>query len=340
MKKRFARLGRGLLVGAALVYAVALLVAALLWTYSPELHWTVTLSNVVAPLFFAPLLLLLPLAALVRSRWMLGAAGLGIGLFALLFGELFLPRAHPAVDGGEPLRVVTINQFYAAESPAQQAARLASYDADLIAIQELSPALAELFAGDLRADYPYQELEPIDGPGGLGVISRYPFALMNPDHGLSAPVRVEVNGRPVVVWNVHLHFSGISRVRSERFFGLPYLRMYDREGRVYQVRELLEQLEPVDEPVIVLGDFNTGDREAGYELMATEFRDVFRETSSGFGYTFPNKRRFGPVTVPVPLVRIDYIWARGPLTAMGSHVDCGNGSDHCSVIADLRIEGR
>jgi vancomycin resistance protein VanJ len=333
------QVGRGLMVGAALLYGAGLLGAALLWSFWPDLHWTVTLANIFAPLCFAPLLLLLPAAALARSRWMLGAAALGVALFVLLFGQLFLPRQRGAT-GDTTLRVVTINAFYGASAPAEQAALLASYNADVIAVQELSPALAAALERDLAAVYPYQLLDPIDGPGGKGIVSRFPFEQMNPDQGLSNPVRVDVNGRPVVLWNVHIHFSGISRVRSERFFGLPYLRLYDREGRLQQVRRLIEQLEGVEEPVIVLGDFNTSDREAGYRAMRAAFRDVFRETSAGFGYTFPNNKRMGPLTIPVPLVRIDYIWARGPLTPLAASVDCHNGSDHCTVIADLRIDGQ
>lgn len=333
------RVGYGLMVGAALLYGAGLLCLALLWSFWPNLHWSVRLANVFAPLCFLPLLGLLPVAVLARSRWMLGSAALGVALFALLFGPLFLPRQHSAT-GDTTLRVVTINAFYGASAPAEQAAVLASYNADVIALQELSPALAAALERDLRPIYPYQLLDPADGPGGKGVISRYPFEQMNPDQGLSNPVRVDVNGRPVVLWNVHIHFSGISRARSSRFFGLPYLRTYGDEGRFYQVAELLARLEGVAGPVIVLGDFNTGDREAGYRAMRAAFRDVFRETSAGFGYTFPNNKAIGPLTVPVPLVRIDYIWARGPITPLASAVDCHNGSDHCTVIADLRIDGQ
>ena len=56
------------------------------------------------------------------------------------------------------------------------------------------------------------------------------------------------------------------------------------------------------------------------------------------GFTFPNDRRIGPITIPVPLVRIDYIWTRGPVVPVATHVNCDDGgSDHCMVVADLRV---
>jgi len=46
----------------------------------------------------------------------------------------------------------------------------------------------------------------------------------------------------------------------------------------------------------------------------------------------------GPITIPVPLVRIDYIWTRGSVVPVSTHVNCDDGgSDHCMVVADLRI---
>jgi vancomycin resistance protein VanJ len=335
---RVKRAAAGLMVAAALAYILGLITAALLWSFSPELHWTVTLSNVFAPLFFLPLLLLIPVAALTRSRWLIGVAAASLLLFAAMFGSLFIPRGEGPAAAGRTLRVATFNQFYGAEATGQLVASLARQQADLIGIQELNSELAATLQRDFSDEYPYQLLDPNDGPGGSGIVSRYPFQPLGVEGTPYDPVRVTVDGQDLTFWNVHIHFSGISRVRSERFFGLPYLRMYDKNGRLTQVQNLLWRLEQVDGPVIILGDFNTGDREPGYQAMASRFRDVFRETSAGFGFTFPNNKRMGPITIPVPLVRIDYIWTRGPLTPLASSVDCNNGSDHCTVIADLGLE--
>jgi vancomycin resistance protein VanJ len=88
----------------------------------------------------------------------------------------------------------------------------------------------------------------------------------------------------------------------------------------------------------VMGDFNTGDREPGHTVLASDLRDAFGETGTGFGFTFPNHKRMGPITIPIPLVRIDYIWTRSSVVPVAAHVNCDDGgSDHCMVVADLRI---
>lgn len=324
------------IVTSAIVYALAIVALAVGWSVAPTATWWLALTNVFAAWFFLPLLALIPLALGLRSRWLAGAAAVAGATFVLLFGGLFLPRLSLGVPAGRTLRVATFNQLYLAEQPETIVAAIRAQDADIVAIQELHSSVAAALQTSQATLYPYQYLLPSDGNGGLGVLSRYPLLGLQPLDGRDALI-VDVDGQPVTVLNVHIHFSGISKVRSQRFFGLPYLRMYDMEGRRDQVERLLYALLPVTGPVIVMGDFNTGDREPGYAAMRAQFRDVYRETSSGFGYTFPYRRRMGLLVVPVPMVRIDYIWTRGPITPLSSAVTCVEGSDHCMVVATLRL---
>ena len=326
-----------LLYAGATLYSGGLLAFALLWSFAPEATWWIALSNVFAALFFLPVLLLILIAALIRSRWLITMAVAPALAFLLMFGSLFLPRPSPAPPAGRDLRVATFNQLYYGENQAQLLAALRQQHADIVAIQELNPTVAAALQRDFLADYPYQQLDPNDGPGGLGLISRYPLAAVQQLTSQPNALTFDLDGQAVTVVNVHVHFSGISAVRSERFFGLPYLRMYDLNGRLTQVEGLLDELAPIQGPLIVMGDFNTGDREPGYAAMGAQFRDLFRETTPGFGYTFPYQRRMGPLYIPVPLVRIDYIWARGPLTPLATSVHCVTGSDHCMIVADMRL---
>jgi endonuclease/exonuclease/phosphatase (EEP) superfamily protein YafD len=115
--------------------------------------------------------------------------------------------------------------------------------------------------------------------------------------------------------------------------------MYDTVGRLSQANRLLQASRSVSGGLIMLGDFNTGDREPGHAVLSSELHDAFGETGWGFGFTFPNDKRMGPITIPIPLVRIDYIWTRGPVVPLASYTNCDDGgSDHCMVVADLLIE--
>jgi endonuclease/exonuclease/phosphatase (EEP) superfamily protein YafD len=187
--------------------------------------------------------------------------------------------------------------------------------------------------------YPYQILRPANGAGGLGLLSRSPLEPADAADGAGGLRAVlEIEGRKITVINVHVHFSGISRIRSQRFGSLSYFRMYDRMGRLSQINALRRAIRNITGGLILMGDFNTGDREPGYAVLASELHDAFGETGLGFGFTFPNGKRMGPITIPVPLVRIDYVWTREPVVPGSAHVNCDDGgSDHCIVVADLLI---
>jgi vancomycin resistance protein VanJ len=323
----------------AILYCIGIIVLDRLWTLAPGAHWSITFSNIFAALFFLPLLMLVPAALLMRSRWTYVVTALPLIVFLSLFGGHFVPRVGTAV-AGDTLRVVTFNQLFVNTNTGTLLAATRAQHADLVALQELTPPVAEAMQRDLKTVYPYQILAPSNSVGGVGLLSRYP---LEPAAGIDGAqgqwAVLHVGTQKISVVNVHVHFSGISRIRSKRFGSLPYFRLYDTRGRLSQVDALRQAVRKVSGGLIMMGDFNTGDREPGHALLISELHDAFAETGWGFGFTFPNDKRFGPITIPVPLVRIDYIWTRGSVVPVTAYVNCDDGgSDHCMVVADLRIE--
>jgi endonuclease/exonuclease/phosphatase (EEP) superfamily protein YafD len=326
----------------ATLYCAGVIVLTALWSFAPNAHWSIAFSNIFAACFFLPLLLLVPAALLLRSRSLCLITAGPLVVFFALFGARFLPRIGPSMSGGTTLRVVTFNQLFLNTNIDNLLAAIRVQHADVVALQELVPPVAEAMQRDLKSIYRYQILSPSNSVGGLGLLSRYP---LQPADGVNGPegqwVTLNVDGQKITVVNVHVHFSGIARMRSQRFGSLSYFRMYDTAGRRYQADALRQAARKVSGGLIMMGDFNTGDREPGHAVLASELHDAFGETGSGFGFTFPNDKHMGPITIPVPLVRIDYIWTRGSVVPVAAHVDCNDGgSDHCMVVADLHIKNR
>jgi vancomycin resistance protein VanJ len=334
-----ARTARWLAFAGATVYGMVIIVLAALWSFAPNAHWSIAFSNIFAATFFIPLLLFVPVALLLRSLRMWVVTALPLVVFLALFGARFLPNVSAAVAEGTPLRVATFNQLYLNTSLDAQLEAIRAEHADVVALQELVPAAAETMQRDMKAIYPYQHLNPSNGVGGLGLLSRYPLEPVEAVDGAQGQwAVVRVGQHKITIVNVHLHFSGISRIRSQRFGSLSYFRMYDTGGRLTQAASLRQATRSVDGGLIVMGDFNTGDREPGHAVLASDLRDAFDETGTGFGFTFPNNKRMGPITIPIPLVRIDYIWTRSSVVPVAAHVNCDDGgSDHCMVVADVRI---
>ena len=90
---------RRLILGVALIYCIAVIALAALWAFSPSLAWWVELSNMLAPFFFVPLVVLIPLAAWVRWRPLLGVVAALTIVGAAMFGARLLPRAAAATGG-------------------------------------------------------------------------------------------------------------------------------------------------------------------------------------------------------------------------------------------------
>src|SRR5689334_11799749 len=100
------RTTRNLIIGATVLYALGLLALAALWASAAPQPWWLTITNVFALLLFAPLLLCIPAALIIRSWWMRGAVVAALALFLALFGARFLPSSAPPTSG-TPIRVMT-----------------------------------------------------------------------------------------------------------------------------------------------------------------------------------------------------------------------------------------
>lgn len=331
------RATRRLLIGATLIYCIGLLALAALWFSAGPRPWWLAIANVFALLLFAPLLLCIPAALVIRSWWMRGAVAAALVLFLALFGARFLPRSAPPASG-TAIRVMTFNQLYSNERVADIIREIRTQDADVVGLQEFSEQTAQAFQTELIGEYPYQFLEP-GNQSGLGLISRYPFLTRGIDesrHGQRVTIQLE--GQTVTIISLHLAAPYIESHRSRRLFSLPIITDYDTSAPNRQIDRLLAGIEKIDGPLIIMGDFNTSDREPHYAKLAAVLHDAFRETNWGLGFTFPDHKRFGPVTFPFPLIRIDYVWSKGGALPAAAHVECNNtGADHCFLVADLRV---
>ncbi len=312
------------------------MVLATLWALDPRAAWWVELSAMIAPLLFVPLLLLLPLALAVRSWPLRGAALLTLVLFLALFGGRFLPAAR-ATPEGRPLRVMTFNHLFSNGRAADVLAAIRAQDADVVALQELSKPVAAAIQASLRDIYPYQYLRPFENQQGLGIISRQPFISADEvqNNVRGQQVTLSIDGQMLTIMNIHL---GGPMIDTRHIAGIPLVVGYDPQSTDRQVGRLASLTDAIDGPLIVMGDFNTSDREPRYSVLAARMHDAFRETSWGFGFTFPDHKRFGPITVPFPLLRIDYVWSKNGVLPAAAHVECNNtGADHCFLVADLRL---
>jgi len=324
------RAAHRLILLASALYLLGLGILAALWlltSWRPA--WLVAL-NIFAPYLLVPLLALLPLALVWRSRTLLALAL----LYGVAGGVLFVPQMLPVLprpNMAPALRVVTFNQLYANRDVAGTLDVLLAQDADIIGLQELSPELTYALAQH-REQYPYQALNPYELPGGLGLVSRYPLEqveLLEDTRGIRGIVTVD--GQQVTLINVHPSPpSGLIGMRVPLMREPLLVGTYDPQRRNAQLARVREIVDATPGPLVLLGDFNTSDREPIYEEFAARLHDAFDEAGWGPGYTYSNHWRW------LPQVRIDYIWSSAHLLPLEAQVSCAaHASDHCLVWADL-----
>lgn len=159
----------GLAAAGTAVAAVAALLAPLGWPFELFAHfrWQVGVAAAI-----------LAVAALVSRRpWLMAIAVavlLAQGLPTLLPGRTALAHGADAHCTTSPLRIVTVNAWFANTDTAPLVDWLARSDADVIAVQEFTPAWAAAFAPLLQA-YPHHVLLARPDPYGIALLSRWPL---------------------------------------------------------------------------------------------------------------------------------------------------------------------
>jgi endonuclease/exonuclease/phosphatase (EEP) superfamily protein YafD len=320
------------------------------------------------PLLFAPLPLWLLTAALARRRAALVCAAVPWGIFALLYGELFVPALPPALSvapvttsplaaaqanqADRQIRVLTYNIEARGKPPEDVLEVIWLADADIVVVQELNSLVTALDTA-LAPDYPYRFLRP-GGWGGAGIWSRLPMIDEELWTGSTrdaqwAHVLLTVDGEPLHVVNLHLATPSTQRSLRTALPGAVALPTGERaEGRRIEVDRLLPRLRSLlatGEHVVVAGDLNLTDQTAEYRrLLGVGLVDAHRQVGWGFGHTFPARRTIRvamqPVNIPLPLLRIDYVLSSSSVTPRSVQVAASGGSDHLPVIAELALRPR
>jgi endonuclease/exonuclease/phosphatase family metal-dependent hydrolase len=309
------------------------------WLAGVQGIWWLDLANVFALWLFAPLLLLAPIIWLLRARRSRGVIALAALAFFGLFGPRFVPPAAQ-LTGGAPLRMATFNLHYGLDEVqlVDRIAAIRAQHADVVALQELSVPAAAAIQRDLIQEYPYQALAPSESFTGMGVISRYALQVQPPSQQLAAQLAlVRVGSLNVTLINVSLTSPELKQRRLPVVRWVKGLGGYRINKRSRNIEQLLQMIDQVRGPLVVAGDFNLSDREADYSQFAARLHDAYRETSWGFGHTYPSSLQSAGIPIALPLVRIDYIWSAGGVVPAATRVACSSESDHCMVIADVQV---
>ena len=250
-------------------------------------------------------------------------------------GEVWSPEVAEGASSETALSVLSWNLEMESKSPADVAAGLAAIDADVVALQELTPAFAAGIEADatLMTRYPYRILEARPGAAGLGLLAKRPLIV----RGLSAdgratPLRAGLlleDGRTLEILNVHPTRPGYT------LWG-PLPVSLDTRGRDADVARFAALGAEIDGAgaARVVGDLNGTPSEVGLQVLIRALVDTHAAVGTGPGFTWrPDQLEDTGAAV----LRIDYVLVGAWMAPTSTSVDCAAAGDHCRLLVTLRV---
>lgn len=242
--------------------------------------------------------------------------------------------AH-ATAQNEVISVMSFNTLRGGRPVSEVLGLIDDAEADILCLQEMTGELAAALEGRLGARYPHRVFAPSPDVQGIGIASRFPVSG-------GTVLALGLSFLPAVAATIRIgaqevHIVCVHFVPPQAGFGLGgdlWERYQQNETfRLLQVERLLEHLETVDAPVLVLGDMNEWPGQAALTALAVAgFSDSCGLPDSRCGPTWPGHAVF---FLPA-MARIDYVLGRGVVFTQAAVLDAG-GSDHFPVAARIRL---
>lgn len=260
-----------------------------------------------------------------RARTIAALAAPALVVHAALLARLVAPFAESgahADDAAPTLRVVTANLYAGNREPERLADELASLDADVIALQEVTPRWRVVLAErGVLARFPHRVFEARDDCFGIALLSRTP---------IDATIE-DLAGVPMIDARIN---TSAGDVRALVVHTLPPIGP-DASTWNAQIALLARLVATSDDPVILLGDLNASPFGRAYRtLIDAGLRGAHETTGRGLATTWPNGTR------ALPPMRLDHILVSPAITPRTVREGEGAGSDHRPVIATLTLPAR
>jgi endonuclease/exonuclease/phosphatase (EEP) superfamily protein YafD len=303
------------LIGTAAASLAALL-APLGWPFELFVHFRWQLGVAALALLLASLVL--------RRPWMMVVACVTVVL-QWLPGILMSGRAsahEPAAltCRDDPLRVVTVNAWFANRDHAALVTWLNRSGADIVALQEITPQWA-LALEPLARTYPHRKLLPREDPYGIALLSRWPLADVQ-------SMDFSGDGTPSLVANVDVHGRKLRMiVLHTRWPVTPELQV----ARDHVLRQAAALALTQPDATILLGDLNLTPYAPAFARLVSE--SGLQDALADAAWRPTWQAAFWPLALP-----IDHVLVPRRSCVTGHEIGDYLGSDHRPLQVTLRLQ--
>jgi vancomycin resistance protein VanJ len=325
-------------------------IEGLLWTYVGILLAWLTLrhtsgdrSGLVLSLNYLGVWLFLPLP--LFGIWGLSRGKkyrtvllfLPAGLFLWFYGPLLTPPPPQATSPANSVTILTFNVGYLNANVEALVTTITAIQADVLALQEISPLHQQHLEQALSLQYPHYWY---DIQAGMAVYSRYPTLTQKnlPMQLWSAQsVVIQVEETPLHLINAHLAPVGI-RGYFRTLDADSVRKLTDsREAQISQIQTVIRE---IGLPAIIACDCNMTDLMLAYRQITATMRDAYRDRGWGLGHTLLIPRGL-ELSFPfnLPVLRLDYLFYSPEITAIKIDVISGDtGSDHLPLVGQFELD--
>lgn len=259
-----------------------------------------------------------------QGNWALAGTA-GVVTIAVLAVQLpwYVPEKTAA---GTSVRVVSANLRYGRAEP-EALVQMARAHADILAVQELTPELADaISAAGIADEFPHRVLRACEGPAGVGIWSRYPAERGAVYDGYwlgMLTARVRMPDADVTVVATHMSAPWPDPIAGWR-------------ADLARLPETLRHVAATaGGPVVVAGDLNaTRDHVEFRRVLRDGYRDAAEQAGAGLTRTHPDD-----VPMLPPVFALDHILTRD-CVATKLRTQQIAGSDHRALLADIAITAR
>lgn len=273
-----------------------------------RLPWLVDLAAHWQWLWLLLLLLAAPIAGLTDRRWWLAVVMAPLPLLTAA------PIATRARDAGQDVVIASVNVHLDSVDVHPLEQWLATQQADVVVVLEVSPRYAE----GLRtlADYPYQHIAAAYDPFGIALLSRHPIAKVAVIRDAEEPARIDAE----------IQLPG-SCVALTALHPMPPISQEFHYQRNVRMQALARAAVARSMPNLLVGDLNATPWSSAFSGLA----DLGLRRASGLQPSWPTAG-LGVVGIPIDHVLVSPHWRLVESSRGGMP-----GSDHFPLAARLRL---
>jgi endonuclease/exonuclease/phosphatase family metal-dependent hydrolase len=270
------------------------------------------------------------------GHFLLGVVAVGLGLAIVLTVDRGGPPEQPPRLASLGVATYNINVANTDRAPVVDA--ILESQADIVALQEVSPQAEAFLTKQLASHYPYMAFEGSTATSlaaRFGFISKYRIIrsrYLEPQYGRFGVYLAvfELDHGAVQLANVHL--EPLDAALRRRPAGLIRAALATEDTHLAEIEWICQNLEP-GIPTVVLGDFNSlSFFKAPAFLRDIGFVDSFASVHTE-AHAHPTWHR--PTSSGTIYARIDYIFHDTSFRTLESRVASSSSSDHFLLVSRL-----